>query len=439
MNNFPIRFFGLKKFSVVPLLAWTLLVSVSLLWNLFSLKQNTLNSFKYEAQTLAGVALSTIMWTVQHEKVYVPLSEWIPPEPFFANLPDREIVTTDGLRFAQISHALISRQIAEHALFQGMDQKIIRMTSLQPLNPANTPDEEDLIALKSLLKDEQEEQTEKLTLIGEGPDATLEYMMPLKAKAECLRCHFDYRTGDLIGGLSITEPAASRVAMIKPQIVSIVATHTGIFVTIAAAMLYLLAYLKRQWFNLDQLNNEQRKMIAKLAESEAKLKEMAVTDELTGLKNRRGFFLLAQQQLKEADRQKEKVNFIFVDVDGMKIVNDKYGHSEGDKSLIATANILKITLRESDIIARIGGDEFVAIMTNTDELCAGTILGRLQENLHLHNAVAHKDYTLSFSAGVVIYNPENPCDIEELLIRADELMYENKRGKRLYHPGKTLK
>lgn len=429
MNNIFVSYLGSRKLWVFPLLTWTLLASVSLLWNLYSLRQNTLKAFMYEAQTLAGVAFSTIMWTSQHERVYVPLTEWVPLEPFFAELPDREVVTADGLRFTQVSHALISRQVAEQALLHGWDEKSIRMTSLQPLNPVNAPDEWESGALKSF----KNGQTEKFALIGDGTDARLKYMMPLRARAECLKCHAGYREGDLLGGLSVSEQAASRFAMINPQIISIVATHAAIFVVVVVVMLFLLYHLRRQWLNLDKSNDEQKKMIVKLAESEAKLKEMSVTDELTGLKNRRGFFLLAEQQIKAANRRKTKIWFIYIDVDGMKTVNDTYGHSEGDESLTATANILKNTFRESDVVARIGGDEFAAIIASAGENSSGAILGRLQENLALYNAGVIKPYRLSFSTGIIDCDPsEETCSIEALLKKADELMYETKRGK-TYH------
>ncbi|MBS3948857.1 MAG: diguanylate cyclase [Dethiobacter sp.] len=417
---------GSRKFWGIPLLVWILLASASLLWNLYSLRQNTLKTFIYEAQTLAGVALSTIMWTSQHERVYVPLTEWVPLEPFFADLPDREIVTAHGLRFTQVSHALISRQVAEQALLHGWEEKSIRMTSLQPLNPVNAPDAWESGALKSF----NNGQTEKFALIEDESGALLKYMLPLRARAECLKCHHGFSEGDLLGGLSVSEQAASRFAIVEPQIISIVATHAAIFVVVVVAMLFLLYHLRRQWLNLDQLNNEQKKMIVKLAEGEARLKEMSITDELTGLKNRRGFFLLAEQQIKAANREKTKSGFIFIDVDGMKSANDQYGHSEGDKALTATANILKNTFRESDVIARLGGDEFVVMIIGAGELNGDAIIDRLRKNLDGHNTAAKNRYRLSLSAGIVYCDPgEEPCSIEDLLKKADELMYESKRGK----------
>jgi diguanylate cyclase (GGDEF)-like protein len=86
-----------------------------------------------------------------------------------------------------------------------------------------------------------------------------------------------------------------------------------------------------------------------------------LTDELTGLYNRRGFFVSAQQQLKLANRYNKGIFIFSADLDDLKIINDNFGHKTGDSALVETANILKKTFRESDIIARIGGDEFVIL------------------------------------------------------------------------------
>jgi|GEM_PF-1096074 len=426
MNNISVSSLGSGKYWVIFLSAWILLASFSLIWNLYALRKNTLETFISEAQTLAGVALSTIQWTAHHERVYVPLTEWVPMEPSFAALPEMEVVTTCGLRLTRMPHDVIIRQVAEQAHFHGWGRKSLRVTSLQPLNPVNAPDEWESDTLKLF----EDGQTERYALIGDGPDALLKYMVPIRATATSLQYPQGYRVGDLLGGLSVRELAASRFAMIRPQTISIIATHAAIFVIVAIAMLFLLSRLRRQWLNLDQLSNEQKRMIVKLAESEAKLEEMAVTDELTGLKNRRGFFLLAEQQLKAANRAKTKFWFIFIDVDGMKSVNDQYGHSEGDKALTAAANILRNTFRESDVIARLGGDEFVVMITGAGEIDACAIMDRLQKNMDLYNTAAKNSYRLSLSAGIVDCDPgEKPCSIESLLKKADALMYESKRGK----------
>lgn len=160
------------------------------------------------------------------------------------------------------------------------------------------------------------------------------------------------------------------------------------------------------------------------------LREMSLSDDLTGIYNRRGFLTLAQQQVKMANRMKVRLLLLFADLDGMKWINDNLGHHEGDRALIETAGVLKETFRESDIIARIGGDEFAVIAMEESETNDGILVERLQENLDAHNASKDRAYKLSISAGIVHYDPESPCSIDELLDKADKLMYEQKRVKK---------
>ncbi|OPX90334.1 MAG: putative diguanylate cyclase YdaM [Pelotomaculum sp. PtaB.Bin013] len=160
-----------------------------------------------------------------------------------------------------------------------------------------------------------------------------------------------------------------------------------------------------------------------------KLISISLTDELTGLCNRRGFLTLAQQQLALANRSKGEVLLLYGDLDDMKWINDNFGHHEGDRALIETANILKSTFRESDIIGRIGGDEFAVLMLEAPVSSAETLITRLREKLAGRNAqTVH--YRLSISVGIVHYDPESNYTIDKMLIEADKLMYEQKRDKR---------
>jgi diguanylate cyclase (GGDEF)-like protein len=112
-------------------------------------------------------------------------------------------------------------------------------------------------------------------------------------------------------------------------------------------------------------------------------------------------------------------------MDNLKLINDHHGHNEGDQALIDLANILKKTFRESDIIARIGGDEFVVVLESTDENGV-TLVTRLHENVKDHNAERSKPI-LSISLGTAQFDPESPISIDELLSKADALMYVHKR------------
>ena len=167
----------------------------------------------------------------------------------------------------------------------------------------------------------------------------------------------------------------------------------------------------------------------------AELRSLYLMDDLTGLCNRRGFFTLSLQQLKMANRLKGEVFILFVDLDNMKWINDTFGHQEGDSALVEVANILRKTFRESDIIARIGGDEFAILAVEASQNSAEVLVDRLQENVEAHNVKGERPYKLSISIGLARFDPTAPCSLEELLGRADKLMYKHKRTKQGNKPG----
>jgi diguanylate cyclase (GGDEF)-like protein/PAS domain S-box-containing protein len=160
-----------------------------------------------------------------------------------------------------------------------------------------------------------------------------------------------------------------------------------------------------------------------------KLQALSLVDELTGIYNRRGFFIMARQQMKTARRMNLGMFCIFVDLDGLKQINDTCGHQEGDRALADTARILKETFRESDIIGRLGGDEFTVLVLEDDENHAGAIVDRLQENVKLNNSHLGKNYVISLSVGVAHHTARSHEPIEEFVKRSDSLMYEDKRNK----------
>ena len=162
---------------------------------------------------------------------------------------------------------------------------------------------------------------------------------------------------------------------------------------------------------------------------EETLLALSLTDELTGLYNRRRFFVLAEQYLKVAIRAKKRSLLLYIDMDDLKWINDHCGHSDGDQALIDLGSILKKTFRESDIIARIGGDEFVVLLESTDENDE-MLITRLDESIRDYNAKVSQHYKLSVSVGAAHFDPEYPISIDELLSKADALMYAQKRKKR---------
>lgn len=163
---------------------------------------------------------------------------------------------------------------------------------------------------------------------------------------------------------------------------------------------------------------------------EDKLRNISITDELTGLYNRRGFRTLAQQELDLAERQNAKMAVFYIDMDGLKQINDQYGHNAGDQAIVDTAELLKETFRAADIIARIGGDEFAIFGTFSPEAGSLSILKeRLADRIHSFNEKKARPYEISCSVGVAYIIPEGPGALDEILSQADSAMYQEKLKK----------
>ncbi|MBE9001745.1 MULTISPECIES: diguanylate cyclase [unclassified Nostoc] len=189
--------------------------------------------------------------------------------------------------------------------------------------------------------------------------------------------------------------------------------------------------IKQQHQQLLEQNQRLEHEIQERLKAEAEVRQLSLTDELTGLYNRRGFFWLANHQFKIARRTEIFCCLLFVDLDGLKQINDSLGHEIGDRAIVDTAQLLKQSFRESDVIARIGGDEFVIFVPvcspgNTDEFRP-----RLQENIERFNQEHNYSYQLSISVGATQCALNENVSLEQLLEEADKLMYEHKRAKRL--------
>lgn len=165
-------------------------------------------------------------------------------------------------------------------------------------------------------------------------------------------------------------------------------------------------------------------------ESERKLRELSLIDELTGLHNRRGFLTLATQQIKVADRLGRCITLLYADLDGMKWINDTFGHQQGDRALMDAADILRASFRASDIVSRIGGDEFAGFALESGDEFGGGVAVRLQENLRAHNLRTDRPHRLSLSFGTARYDVREPSTIEQLLEMGDKDMYRHKQQKK---------
>ena len=158
------------------------------------------------------------------------------------------------------------------------------------------------------------------------------------------------------------------------------------------------------------------------------IQSLSLLDELTGVYNRRGFFVLVEQQLKLAQRKKMGTLFFLADMDHLKVINDTFGHFEGDYAIRQVADILKSSFRrQSDIVGRIGGDEFVMAALDSQDRESTFLIQSVKENLKKYNEHSNRDYKLSLSIGSAYWDPSQPSSIENLMIQADMALYNVKK------------
>jgi diguanylate cyclase (GGDEF)-like protein len=167
-----------------------------------------------------------------------------------------------------------------------------------------------------------------------------------------------------------------------------------------------------------------------MVELQDELRQLATIDQLTGLANRRGFFAVAEHQLLVAARTRSSVALMFIDTDGLKQVNDESGHSVGDAYLVEAADIIRETIRASDLAGRLGGDEFCVLLLGEPDLDADRVVQRMRDTVAHHNALPGRRFDVSLSIGLSTLAPGRAVTLEELIDAADEGMYEDKRAKR---------
>jgi diguanylate cyclase (GGDEF)-like protein len=189
-------------------------------------------------------------------------------------------------------------------------------------------------------------------------------------------------------------------------------------------------HFNKQDLNLLEFVSTQVAQVIERKRMEQEIVNLTLTDEMTGLYNRRGFELLAEHEMKLAFRFKRSVLLFFCDLDDLKTINDSFGHAEGDAALKEVSAIIKETFREADIPARIGGDEFVILAPDMSTDSANIMPDRLQTTVENHNLKGGRPYALTLSVGISRFNPEVPHTVNELISEADKLMYLQKKEKK---------
>ena len=166
---------------------------------------------------------------------------------------------------------------------------------------------------------------------------------------------------------------------------------------------------------------------------ESALSAAALRDDLTGVWNRRGWQALATHELQRAQRLGQERVLVFVDLDGLKLVNDVLGHREGDRAIVDAAAVLTAASRSSDLVGRLGGDEFVLLLAEGSPLDVAR--RRVAQALEAHNASSTAGFDLRLSLGAEVWLPQDGCSLDELVRRADAAMYADKSARPSRHSG----
>lgn len=176
---------------------------------------------------------------------------------------------------------------------------------------------------------------------------------------------------------------------------------------------------------LEEANARLAVEVAERRQAEEEVRRLSLSDALTGLANRRGFFVRAETILKSSRREDAEASVLFIDLDGMKTVNDHLGHQQGDNLLQDVAKVLRGVVRDSDVVARFGGDEFVILATSDRP---DRMRRRLTDALEVFNEVYCRPYLLSLSVGVAHVRGYTSTDLDQAVALADQDMYDAKRA-----------
>lgn len=343
-------------------------------------------------------------WGAGHSGVYAEKKRVVDPN-IYLNNPDFE--SMNGKFYTKVGSTLMTAEISTLASMEGM--LLFHVTSLSPFDPKNLADEFEMEALKQFDYGVHE--------VFRNDDingkAFFRYMSPLYVKQECLECHFrqGYRLGDIRGGISLNYNIDHIQAKLKKN--NIIIFSLGVLtIILLLTIIYLIAL----------------KLMKKLSLAYKRIEELSVTDELTGLYNRRFLNERLRAESRRASRHKHLLSFMMIDIDFFKKFNDTYGHPTGDILLKEISAVISGNCRTEDLAARYGGEEFAVVVPETTQEDAFILAERIRKLVEELNIVNSKGVPLmvTISIGVSNLGPDEleKSDTGELLIEyADRALY----------------
>ncbi len=367
------------------------------------IKDELLNRARTDFRTIVQVRA----WNASYGGVYVEKRPGVESNPYLEH-PD--IQGTGGRWYTKKNPALMTREISER--MKQSEGYGFHITSLNPLNPGNQADPQEAAALRSFAEGGKEQFWSE----SMGGRTYTRYMAPLRVEPSCLECHAKqgYKVGDIRGGISFTYDTQAVQAKLR----------TNLYLVSSLALLTtgLLMGLVVLFF---------RQLVRKLAEARRLLETLATTDPLTGLYNRRQIITRFEEECERIQRGGTGLSCIMLDVDHFKQVNDTYGHQQGDEVLKMIARQTRASLRAYDVVGRYGGEEFIALLPETDLDTARTVAERIRLAIQatvVLRAAAGQPHPTTVSMGLTLWRAGDTVDA--LIQRADEALYRAKANGR---------
>ncbi|MBF0621896.1 MAG: PAS domain S-box protein [Magnetococcales bacterium] len=256
-------FFRNKRAWLLPVLGWTLLVGLSYWWNNATLKQHAITVATERARFTFRMVETMRLWNARHGGVYVPISQASQPNPYL-NIPEREIETPSGLALTRINPAYMTRQLSD--LLKETADWSLHITSTNPLNPLNVPDNWEFMALSSFERGAKKEHSDLIQL--SDTTSVFRYMAPLVTRKACLACHSGqgYKEGDIRGGISVTFPADFVTQTIQEQTNIMQVIHVVAWSLLSSLSFFLLGRIRKQMMALKNARDDQDKLVEQRTE-----------------------------------------------------------------------------------------------------------------------------------------------------------------------------
>jgi diguanylate cyclase (GGDEF)-like protein len=379
---------------------------------------------KQEAIAHFDNMVNTRTWNANLDGVFVKATKDLKKNPY---LHDNHTYTKDGDLLIKINPATMTRQISK--ISNNKSHYLFKITSMDPINPENKPDSFEERGLL-FLKDNRNEkfftniEKDKYNLIGS-----------LTTEPSCLKCHQEqgYKLGGVRGGLRVSIPLDNyNITLETIKSNSFTLTSITIFFAIIIGIFstFFINLIYKRQESIEKLNDSlEIKIKERTKELEGnvlKLNELATMDYLTNIPNRRYFFDLGEKIFSLSKRENKDLSLLLLDIDLFKNVNDTYGHDIGDEILKLVAVTIKDNLRNSDILSRFGGEEFVVLLNETDNKGAENISIKLKDLIEaLNYKISDNLIKTTVSIGVTSIKQED-VNLNNLIKRADEGMYKAK-------------